>query len=183
MMQQLVLWISLVGMFLVGVVFLVVRKKSTERSEFKEVQEKWYKARKVWFFSLVGIMGIATAISLTHLPYHHEGEAVPKNTKVIKVEAMQFGWNLSDEKFKAGEPVEFQVTSSDVNHGFGIYDENDVLLAEVQAMPGYTNALDFTFKKPGTYKILCLEYCGIGHHMMIKEIKVLPNGGIQHGNH
>ena len=72
-----------------------------------------------------------------------------------------------------GEPVEFRVTSADVNHGFGIYDESLRLLAQTQAMPGYTNRLRFTFQKPGKYRILCLEYCGLGHHEMPAEISVV----------
>ncbi|PXV76312.1 hypothetical protein [Nitrosomonas eutropha] len=73
---------------------------------------------------------------------------------------------------KSGQPVEFQVSAADVNHGFGIYDENLVLIAQTQAMPGYTNKLIHTFDKPGKFKILCLEYCGLAHHVMITELTV-----------
>ncbi|CAF0701745.1 hypothetical protein MPNT_410011 [Candidatus Methylacidithermus pantelleriae] len=58
-------------------------------------------------------------------------------------------------------PVEFLVRAADVNHGFGLYDPDGRLVAEVQAMPGYTNRLTYVFKKPGTYKVLCLEFCGV----------------------
>lgn len=68
--------------------------------------------------------------------------------------------------------VEFRVTSSDVNHGFGIYNAAGTLLTQVQAMPGYTNRLLYTFHQPGLYSILCLEYCGVGHQVMVSQFKV-----------
>jgi cytochrome c oxidase subunit 2 len=48
------------------------------------------------------------------------------------------------------------------------------MLAQVQAMPGYTNSVHYTFDKPGKYKILCMEYCGVAHHSMIANLTVLP---------
>ena len=65
------------------------------------------------------------------------------------------------------------VTSADVNHGFGIYDADLRLVAQTQAMPGYTNRLRHTFAAEGTYRVLCMEYCGLVHHNMITEIKVV----------
>jgi cytochrome c oxidase subunit II len=79
---------------------------------------------------------------------------------------------LSRSQVPVGQSVEFHVTSADVNHDFAIYDPGMHVVAQTQAMPGYTNKLDYTFSKPGTYKILCLEYCGIAHHNMMSEIKV-----------
>ncbi len=64
------------------------------------------------------------------------------------------------------EPVEFQVTSSDVNHGFGIYNDKAELVIQVQAMPGYVNHLRWKFTEPGTYNVLCLEFCGSAHAFM-----------------
>jgi len=73
---------------------------------------------------------------------------------------------------EVGKPVVFKVTGADVNHGFGIYNEDLRLLGQTQAMPGYTNKLVYTFNKPGKYRILCLEYCGLAHHAMITELNV-----------
>lgn len=40
-------------------------------------------------------------------------------------------------------------------------------------MPGYTNKLVHTFTEPGTYQVMCLEYCGVGHTPMTAEIEVV----------
>lgn len=104
------------------------------------------------------------------LPYvHAEANAA---TQIIAVTGHQFYWELDKETVVAGQPVEFRVTSTDVNHGFGIYDADYRLLVQVQAMPGYINRLRYTFETPGTYRLLCLEFCGAAHHGMVSEIEV-----------
>jgi cytochrome c oxidase subunit 2 len=72
----------------------------------------------------------------------------------------------------AGQPVEIRVTTADVNHGFGLYDANNRLVTQTQAMPGFTNVIRHVFTTPGTYRVLCLEYCGLGHHTMFSQIVV-----------
>ncbi len=64
------------------------------------------------------------------------------------------------------------MTSKDVNHGFAIYDQGLRLIAQTQAMPNYVNILRVTFPTPGTYRVLCLEFCGLAHHQMMSEIAV-----------
>jgi len=69
-----------------------------------------------------------------------------------------------------GAPLEFHVTAADVNHSFGLYNVDGELLTQTQAMPGYENRLAYTFREPGTYHVLCLEYCGLAHHVMATTI-------------
>src|ERR1051325_2470609 len=57
----------------------------------------------------------------------------------VAVRALQWTWQLARDTLPAGVPVEFAVTSRDVNHGFAIYDSVGRLLTQVQAMPNYTN--------------------------------------------
>jgi len=53
-----------------------------------------------------------------------------------------------------------------VNHGFGIYDPHGHFVVQVQVVPGKTQKLVHTFSTPGRYRILCLEFCGLDHHLM-----------------
>ena len=46
------------------------------------------------------------------------------------------------------------------------------LLAQTQAMPGYMNRMRITFDQPGTYTVLCLEFCGMSHHRMRGVVEV-----------
>jgi len=40
-------------------------------------------------------------------------------------------------------------------------------------MSGYVNRVNVTFEKIGSYKILCLEYCGLTHQDMVADIFVV----------
>lgn len=95
--------------------------------------------------------------------------------QVIHATGRQWSWELSQDQVTVGERVEFDVTSQDVNHGFAIYDPDGELVTQVQAMPGVTNRLLYTFPRAGTYAVLCLEYCGLGHAQMRAEIHVVDD--------
>lgn len=172
-MVQNVAWItSLVGMAIIALVFIVVVVKSKEKRDYEPIKKKWYKARTFYAWTLVITIIVVSIYTLRELPYDQPiyGESV--DPTIVDVKALQFGWDMSQTEFKVGEPIEFHVTSNDVTHGFGIYDEDMTLIAQTQAMPEYTNEVYITFTEPGTYEILCLEYCGLAHHLMIGEITV-----------
>jgi heme/copper-type cytochrome/quinol oxidase subunit 2 len=76
---------------------------------------------------------------------------------------------------KAGETVKFVARSNDVNHGFSILSSSksmDSPLMQMQVVPGYDNVFYYTFEKPGTYTIRCLEYCGWNHPYMVSQITI-----------
>ena len=80
---------------------------------------------------------------------------------------MQFGWLVQPTQVKAGQPVQFNVTSKDVNHAMGLFDPEGRLIMNVEAIPNYTTIRTQTFDQPGTYVIRCFEFCGYQHHQMI----------------
>ena len=80
-----------------------------------------------------------------------------------KVVGGQFYWSITPDRFRVGARVRFDVTSLDVNHGFGVYDPHGHLIGSVQALPGRHNELDLTLPVPGMYPVLCFVYCGLGH--------------------
>jgi cytochrome c oxidase subunit 2 len=170
---QTVAWVSsLFFMLVVVVVFGIIALKSKERIDYEPIKKKWYKVRTTYGIILVVFMLVVTIYTLRELPYDRPvyGEGI--NPTIVDVEALQFGFIMSETEFKVGEPIEFHVMSGDVNHGFGIYDEDMILVAQSQAMPGYTNKVYITFDEPGIYEVLCLEYCGLGHHVMMEKFEV-----------
>ena len=179
MYQQIAMYTTVFFVFLLALTFAFVYGESKRSGEYSTIQEKGYKIRKFYFLGLIAIMAFATVMTLGRLPYDsNQAEAEGLNEGiVVKVTGIQYAWEMSEETFKAGDKVQFDVTASDVTHGFGLYNENMELVAQTQAMPGYTNTVYYTFKEPGTYQILCLEYCSAGHHVMVKEIVVEPEGG------
>lgn len=170
-MYQEAAWFTTI-IFIAGIigVFIYVLMNSGQKEEYAPIKKKGHSVQNFYFIVLLLILGIATAITLKDLPF--ERAKAQENQEVVEATAMQFAFELSKNEFKAGQPIEFKVTSKDVNHGFGIYDEKMQLVAQTQAMPEYTNSVYVTFDKPGTYKVLCLEYCGIAHHVMQTTITV-----------
>lgn len=169
-MQELAWGITLLVIAIIAVVFIRVVILSGGRREYDGVQTSAYRVRSGVFWLLI-IIGVAGAwLTLRELPYSPPSNAA--TPQVVNAVGYQWYWEFDEDTVVAGQPVEFHVTAEDVNHGFGIYDEETRLVAQVQAMPGYVNVLRYTFEQPGIYRILCLEYCGIAHHDMVGEIEV-----------
>ncbi len=148
----------------VAVLIAVARHAHGPALTYAEVTKPGYALRRVWLWIVLFAATVAIAASLLTLPY--PGNAGTAHALDVRVVGYQYVWQLSKTSFQVGQTVNFAVTGGDVNHGFGVYDPHGVLIAQVQAMPGYTNHLVVTFTTPGTYIVRCLEYCGMLHHQM-----------------
>ena len=95
-----------------------------------------------------------------------------EDTVTVTATGSQWSWEIAPQQVPMGRPVIFKVTSNDVNHGFGVYDPDGTMVFQTQAMPGYVNEVRYIFTKPGQYRVLCMEYCGLVHHDMIDKIEV-----------
>lgn len=137
--------------------------------------------RRKLFVGLGVVLLVFLALTLPLMPYPDAGT---RPDRVIHVRARQFMFEFSDQPFteaiaalpvapvRAEELVEYRVSSADVTHGFGIYTPAGEVLSQVQAMPGYVNRLRVRFPAAGTYPVLCLEYCGLAHHVMQSAVVV-----------
>ena len=67
------------------------------------------------------------------------------------------------------ESYNLHISSKDVMHGFSIQPVN----MNFQVYPSYDYVLKFKPTETGEYKIICNEFCGIGHHTMIGKIVVI----------
>lgn len=121
-----------------------------------------YRLRRGWLWVLAIAAVAALAVSLPSFPY---GQPATLDGRHYPVTAFQYAFELP-AVVPVDTPIVFDVTSKDVNHGFGIYDPQGQLMAQVQAMPDYVNHLPLRFTVRGHYVIRCLEYCGIAHAAM-----------------
>ncbi len=67
-----------------------------------------------------------------------------------------------------GAKVTFYVTSTDVVHGFSIPETGVNTMVE----PGWVSTVSHVFAKPGTYLLVCNEYCGSAHQTMAGSVEV-----------
>jgi cytochrome c oxidase subunit II len=173
MITQDAVWVlTLAGIGAVALAFIYVIARSGELADSQQVTRKAYALRRWWLAALV-LLGVGVAYaSLEPFPIGDQG-APSQTAQIVNAVGRQWSWQLSQNRVKAGTPVQFNVTSVDVNHGFAIYGPNDRILTQVQAMPGYTNRVLYTFKDLGKHRVMCLEYCGMAHHAMVAEFEVV----------
>ena len=154
---------------LLATAFIVIGIQAGSEASEERVHRVGYWLRKRWLALLLVIGMVVVGISFFDLPYATGGTA---GRTVVKVTAGQFFWALQPDQVPARTQVRFDVSSIDVNHGFGLYDPHGHLIGSVQAMPGYHNKLDLTLNEPGLYRIRCFEYCGLHHSTMDGQFTV-----------
>jgi len=167
--QSLALLVSFCFLLLLSIAFLWVVRRSAGNASLEQVSVPAYRLR-ARLFAVVTIAGVVVAAA-TLAPWPHDARAGQAN-QTIQISARQWAWELSSDRARVGDVVEFVVTSQDVTHGFALYDPNRRIVAQIQAMPGFVNTVRHHFTEPGKYEVLCLEFCGLAHHAMVAEIQV-----------
>lgn len=71
-------------------------------------------------------------------------------------------------KLKKNANYILHLSSTDVNHGFSLLPIN----VNFQVVPGYDYGLKIVPTESGEFPIICNEFCGIGHHLMVGKIHV-----------
>lgn len=71
-------------------------------------------------------------------------------------------------KLKKGVEYTLHLSSTDINHGFSLFPVN----LNFQVVPGYDYGLKVIPNKAGDFRIICNEFCGVGHHMMVGKVLV-----------
>jgi cytochrome c oxidase subunit 2 len=157
---------------------------SAKSEDESSIEHQAHKIRSRYFFGLSVVLIIILFVSLQLLPYpRFQGEA----EEVVTVVGIQWDWEMAhgitnktphqflgknEISLPVNKRIKFIVTSDDVTHNFGIYNNKGVLLTQTQAMPQYKNELEYVFTEKGDYIILCLEYCGLVHPFMTGTIHV-----------
>ena len=111
--------------------------------------------------------------------------ANPATKVTINVNAFQWGWKFTypgtnafvygqttqepEMVMPVGENVHFNLTSSDVIHGFYV----EAFNFSRYALPGVKNEFTFYAEKTGTYFGQCTQLCGLYHALMWFRVKVV----------
>lgn len=176
MLTETEVWIAtLVGIGLIVLLFIyvVIQARRPPDESHPESEDRDHAVLRRWLFAIFLVIFVGVSVgTLWSFPLPPQHRPLPAK-QIVTVVGHQWDWELSTNQITAGVPVEFRVTSKDVNHDFSIYSPAGRILVQAQAMPGYVNKILYTFDKPGTYRIRCLEYCGIGHTGMTSELDVV----------
>lgn len=91
---------------------------------------------------------------------------VPPDEEVF-IGAMRYNWDGLPVVLEAGREYDVHLSSYDVQHGFSIRPEETLSKQiNLQVLPGTEWVVPMSFDEPGTYHVMCNEFCGQGHRTM-----------------
>lgn len=152
-------------------------------------QGKGNPVKPALFYSFVVFL-TALGVSLHIVTYNTiPWSAMDLNRSDIKADKT-FNINVEDHKFvlpsekliiNCNDKVLFNVTSSDLTYGFGLFRSDNSMLFQMQVVPGHINDILWQFDAPGTYTIRSTEYSGPdGISMTVKDaVEVLASNEIR----
>jgi len=152
----------------IGVVIAIVIAVSTRRRGRVDT-EKLAHREKTWLLVAAGSLAVVLFSTIFFTPY---GESAGPDAQVVNVTGRQFAFTFQPNRVKVGQQVEFRVTSRDVTHGFAVFDPDGDFLFQTQVVPEHTQVRVWTFDTPGTYRVVCYEFCGVNHHNMVGQFEV-----------
>ena len=104
----------------------------------------------------------------------------PGDAMEVRVTAQKWSWSFDYPKdgitsgdlvVPAGEPVKLTMSSMDVIHSFYV----PAFRIKRDILPNRYSVLWFNAEEPGTYDLMCAEYCGTNHSTMLAKVKVLTH--------
>lgn len=102
----------------------------------------------------------------------------PANSLEVRVTGQQWSWSFDYPKegintgelvVPTGRAVKLVMSSRDVIHSFFV----PAFRIKRDVLPNRYTILWFTATEPGTYDVLCAEYCGTAHSQMLTSVKVV----------
>jgi cytochrome c oxidase subunit 2 len=90
----------------------------------------------------------------------------------IQYKTSDGGWveTANELHLPAGRTARVELGSSDVIHSFWVPN----VAGKMDLIPGRTNVLDVTPRRPGWFRGQCAEFCGLQHAHMALDVKVEP---------
>jgi cytochrome c oxidase subunit II len=93
----------------------------------------------------------------------------PDRSVTVRMIATQYDFVPQCVDVPVGVPVKFRLTSADVVHGFLLPDTN----VNTMVVPGFVAEVRTRFTHEGEYAMPCHEFCGLGHHAMWAQVRVV----------
>lgn len=136
----------------------------------------------------IGPTVLLTVLLLSSLPTMHSLRAAPAGL-VVAVDGEQFWWRVryapnggaavesaNEIRLPVGRTVTFLLRSPDVIHSFWI----PGLAGKVDMIPGRTNDLVVRATRPGNFRGVCAEFCGLSHARMALDIVAMEPAAFDH---
>ncbi|MDQ5839610.1 MAG: hypothetical protein M3537_00320 [Chloroflexota bacterium] len=160
--------LTIIGVAVALVVFRSTRVGFRVRTASRQSLER---RESYWGIAVVAFLVVVLGGTVFQIPYWSDNSDEP-TPQHISIVGRQFAWTVDPPRVRAGLRTRVEVRAADVNHAVGIYDPDDTLVKQVNALPGVTQSFVLTFEKRGTYTLRCMEFCGVDHHLMENGLEV-----------
>ena len=134
------------------------------------------------FYAFVAFL-VVLGVSLHFITYYtipwkpmdmHRADITPDKVFDIGVAGHRFQMPAETLQVACNDKVLFNVTSSDLTYGFGLFRQDHSMLFQMQVVPGHVNDILWQFDTPGVYSIRSTEYSGpAGVDMVVKDAVVV----------
>jgi cytochrome c oxidase subunit 2 len=136
-------------------------------------------------FVAIGAVGASVVFGQAHLPgpiqavdprllretppFDRPGvtQTGPNDYQVVMT-AQTWAFNPAQVTVPVGARVTFLIASADITHGILVEGTN----LNLTIIPGQVSQASTVFRAPGSYLLLCHEYCGVGHQAMYGRVVV-----------
>ncbi len=182
---------QLLGMHLVVIAFLfalivvfmvysivVFRRKPGETGDGKYIHGNTT-LEIIWMLLPLGTVLYFSSLGASYL---YDITRPVENEMKIGVVGFQWAWRFdyygpngevefstNDLYVPKGQPIRFDITSTDVIHSFWVPE----FRVKQDAVPGQHHTLRVTPTEVGTFKVRCAEICGRGHAYMLADVHVM----------
>jgi cytochrome c oxidase subunit 2 len=127
------------------------------------------------FYSFVGFLAVL-GVSLHLITYNtipwtpmdlKRGDYTPD--QIVKISVKEHKFILPDEeiRIKKNTLVQFDVSSSDLTYGFGLFRPDNSMVFQMQVIPWHLNDILWIFQETGKFTIRSTEYSGPKGAMMV----------------
>lgn len=128
---------------------------------------------------IVGLLGLFCAWWVIGFTQYRMLQSAPPDAIPIYVTAKQWIWEFTYPEgpssanvltVPVGRPVKLIMTSRDVIHSFFV----PAFRIKQDVVPGHAMTAWFEAIEPGTFDVLCSQYCGTRHSLMRAQVVALP---------
>ncbi len=164
---------------LVGGYFLIRYRRRDLRTALANPDASARPPAVIKLLALVGLLTMFLVWWFVGVREYVRLRVAPADAMVVYVTAKKWMWkfaypagarSIARLYVPAGRPVKLVMTSRDVIHSFFVPE----FRVKQDVVPGRYTTLWFEVVAPGTYQILCTQYCGTSHSLMRAEVVAMP---------
>ncbi|WNG63225.1 cytochrome c oxidase subunit II [Archangium gephyra] len=166
--------VAATAIFATAAYFLIRFRRRSETEVTRKVEGTLF-----WEVLFVGVP-LSTFLVWFFVGYHDfiRMQTPPPDAMDVYVVGKQWMWQFTHPegpnsigvlRVPVGKPVRLLLTSRDVIHSFYV----PAFRIKQDALPGAYTQTWFEVTKPGSYRVMCAEYCGLKHSEMWAEVQAL----------